>query len=67
MDDADNLYGNSYELISNKAFENGVLAPFHVNGRLSAYARASFSLLSDVDIDEAVRTLAEAVRDVQSG
>ena len=53
--------GDSFDLIRNKAFENGVLAlpgaVFLPDGRKTAYVRASFSLLSEKDVNEALRRL----------
>jgi len=53
--------GDSLDLIRNKAFENGVLAlpgtVFLPDGRKTAYVRASFSLLSEDDVNEALRRL----------
>ena len=53
--------GDSLDLIRNKAFENGVLAlPGTVllpDGRKTAYVRASFSLLPEEDVNEALRRL----------
>ena len=57
------------ELIRTKAFNNGVLAlpgtSFFANGGRSAYVRASFSVLNDEDTDEALRRLAEVVREAR--
>jgi len=53
--------GDSLDLIRNKAFENGVLAlpgtVFLPDGRKTAYVRASFSLLSEEDMNEGLRRL----------
>ncbi|KAF9648720.1 PLP-dependent transferase [Thelephora ganbajun] len=53
--------GDSFDLVRNKAFENGVLAlpgtVFLPDGRRTAYVRASFSLLSEEDVNEALRRL----------
>ena len=53
--------GDSLDLIRKKAFENGVLAlpgtVFLPDGRKTAYVRASFSLLSEDDVNEALRRL----------
>lgn len=58
--------GDSSELILNDAFNNGVVAlpgtSFFADGRVSAYVRASFSLLNDEDTDEALKRLAQVVR-----
>lgn len=53
--------GDSFDLIRSKAFKNGVLAlpgaVFLPDGRKTAYVRASFSLLSEEDVNEALRRL----------
>lgn len=58
--------GDSEALISTKALENGVLAlpgtVFLPNGDRTAYVRASFSLLEEEKVDEALRRLAEVIR-----
>jgi len=58
--------GDSKELIQNKAFEAGVLAlpgtVFFAGGRRTAFVRASFSLLNEDDVDEALRRLAGVIR-----
>jgi len=68
-DDLNATEGDSAELIRSKAFDNGVLAlpgtSFFANGRRSAYVRASFSVLNDEDTDEALRRLAEVVREAR--
>jgi tryptophan aminotransferase len=38
---------------------------FLPNGRKTAYVRASFSLLSETDVDEAVRRLKEVILEVR--
>jgi hypothetical protein len=57
--------GDSESIIRNNALEKGVLAlpgtVFLPNGRKTAYVRASFSLLSEADVDEAVRRLKEVI------
>ncbi|KIJ51492.1 hypothetical protein M422DRAFT_224146 [Sphaerobolus stellatus SS14] len=62
--------GDSEELIRTKALENGVLAlpgtAFIPNDRKTAYVRASFSLLEEKDVNEALRRLAEVVKQAQS-
>ncbi|CAL1717225.1 unnamed protein product [Somion occarium] len=61
--------GDSEALITTKAFENGVLAlpgtAFLPNGRKTAYVRASFSLLSESQVDEALRRLREVILEAQ--
>jgi tryptophan aminotransferase len=63
--------GNSEDLIRKKAIEAGVLAlpgtSFFVSGKPTPYVRASFSLLPEKDVDEALRRLAEIVRLAQQG
>ena len=53
--------GDSFDLVRNKAFENGVLAlpgtVFLPDGRKTAYVRAAFSLLPEEDVNEALRRL----------
>jgi tryptophan aminotransferase len=53
--------GDSKELIETKAYEGGVLAlpgtVFLPNGRKTAYVRASFSLLPEEQVNEALRRL----------
>ncbi|KDQ52638.1 hypothetical protein JAAARDRAFT_39888 [Jaapia argillacea MUCL 33604] len=62
--------GDSEAIIKTKAFEKGVLAlpgtVFLPNGRKTAYVRASFSLLEEGDVDEAVRRLREAILEARS-
>ncbi|QRV87154.1 aminotransferase class I and II protein [Ceratobasidium sp. AG-Ba] len=58
---------DSYHLIRTKALAKGVLAvpgaAFYPSGRKSAYVRASFSLVDKQDADEALRRLAEVVKE----
>ena len=53
--------GDSARVIQTKAFEGGVLAlpgtVFLPNGARSAYVRASFSLLEEGQVNEALRRL----------
>jgi len=53
--------GDSLDLVQNKAFKNGVLglpgAIFLPDGRKTAYVRASFSLLSEEEMNEGLRRL----------
>ncbi|KAF7972431.1 hypothetical protein HWV62_18000 [Athelia sp. TMB] len=62
---------DSAEIIRIHALEKGVLAlpgtAFLPNGRKTAYVRASFSLLGDADIDEALRRLASVVAEARGG
>jgi len=57
--------GDSENIIRTKALENGVLAlpgtVFLPNGRKTAYVRASFSLLGEDDVNEALRRLKEVI------
>ncbi|KAG6906677.1 hypothetical protein DXG01_012657 [Tephrocybe rancida] len=57
----------SQAFISEKAVRQGILAlpgtTFLPNGRKSAYVRASFSLLGEQDVDEALRRLAKVILD----
>jgi len=61
--------GDSEALVRTKAFENGVLALpgtiFLPNGKKTAYVRASFSLLEEDQVNEALRRLAEVLRNGQ--
>jgi aspartate/methionine/tyrosine aminotransferase len=60
--------GDSEALIRTKALENGVLAlpgsVFLPNGGKTAYVRASFSLLEEEQVNEALRRLAEVIQKV---
>jgi len=66
-DDTDD--GDSESIIRKNALEKGVLAlpgtVFLPNGRKTAYVRASFSLLSENDAEEAVRRLKEVILDAR--
>jgi tryptophan aminotransferase len=57
--------GDSAELIQTKAYEGGVLAlpgtVFYPNGAKTAYVRASFSLLNEEDVNEALRRLRNVI------
>nr|GAT43361.1 PLP-dependent transferase [Mycena chlorophos] len=59
--------GDSAALVRTRAFERGVLAlpgtVFLPDGRKTGYVRAAFSLLGPEDVDEALKRLAQAVRD----
>ena len=63
--------GDSEALIREKAIEAGVLAlpgtSFFISGKPTPYVRASFSLLPEKDVDEALRRLAKIVRLAQQG
>lgn len=69
VDDPQSSEGDSFDLISNKAFDRGVLALPGTScfplGRRSAHVRAAFSVLNDDDTDEALRRLAEVVREIR--
>ena len=58
--------GDSSDLVRTKAYENGVLAlpgtVFLPNGRKTAFVRASFSLLEESDVREALKRLKEVVK-----
>ncbi|KAK7027257.1 hypothetical protein VNI00_015346 [Paramarasmius palmivorus] len=60
---------DSESAIRTKAFENGVLAlpgtVFLPRGGKTAYVRASFSLISPEEVEEAVKRLAKTVREVR--
>lgn len=62
--------GDSQAVIRDKAVERGVLAlpgtVFLPNGRKTAYVRASFSLLDEVDVDEALNRLGKVVQDARA-
>lgn len=62
---------DSQELVRTKAYENGVLAlpgtVFFPNGARTSYVRASFSLLEEHDVDEALRRLGETIRKERGG
>jgi len=57
--------GDSESIIRKNALEKGVLAlpgtVFLPNGRKTAYVRASFSLLNESDVEEAVKRLKEVI------
>ncbi|KAJ6512618.1 PLP-dependent transferase [Mycena sanguinolenta] len=61
---------DSGRVVRTKAFERGVLAlpgsVFLPNERASAYVRASFSLLSAEEIDEALRRLRDTILDAKA-
>lgn len=62
--------GDSATIIRTHALEKGVLAlpgtAFLPNGRKTAYVRASFSVLGDADIDEALRRLGSVVAEAKA-
>ena len=59
--------GDSEAIIQTNALERGVLAlpgtVFLLNGRKTLYVRASFSLLSEDRVEEAVKRLRQAILD----
>ncbi|KDQ13584.1 hypothetical protein BOTBODRAFT_33591 [Botryobasidium botryosum FD-172 SS1] len=59
--------GDSNHLIQTKALERGVLAlpgsAFFPNGRMTAYVRVAFSVLTEEQADVGMRRLAEVVRE----
>ncbi|KAI0058407.1 PLP-dependent transferase [Artomyces pyxidatus] len=61
LNDDTSVEGDSAHLIQTKAYENGVLAlpgtVFLPNGASTAYVRASFSLLEEDEVNEALRRL----------
>jgi len=61
--------GDSESVIRTQAFERGVLVlpgtVFLPNGRKTAYVRASFSLLGEEDVDEALKRLRATVLDAR--
>ncbi|KAI0925700.1 hypothetical protein AcV5_008368 [Taiwanofungus camphoratus] len=61
--------GDSESLIRTKAYERGVLAlpgtVFLPNGGKTAYVRASFSLLTEGDVEKAVKRLREVILEVR--
>lgn len=63
--------GDSESIIRNNAVERGVLAlpgtVFLPNGRKTAYVRASFSLLTPEEVDEAVKRLRDVILDARAG
>ena len=61
--------GDSESVIRTRAFERGVLAlpgtVFLPNGRKTAYVRASFSLLAEDQVEEAVKRLRDTLLEVR--
>lgn len=62
--------GDSAAIVRTQAFERGVLAlpgtVFLPNGRTTAYVRASFSLLTAEEVDEAVKRLRDTILEVRA-
>ncbi|KAI0359804.1 PLP-dependent transferase [Trametes cingulata] len=62
--------GDSEAVIRTKALEKGVLAlpgtVFHPGGRRTAYVRASFSLLPEAQVEEALRRLRDVILEARS-
>lgn len=61
--------GDSEDVITKRAFKQKILAlpgtSFFPSGRKTAYVRATFSVLPEEHFDEAVRRIAEIVREVR--
>lgn len=61
--------GDSADIIREKAVERGVLAlpgtVFLPNGRKTAYVRASFSLLTPEEVEEAIKRLRDVILDAR--
>jgi len=70
LSDDPTVEGDSQALIADKAVERGVLAlpgtVFLPNGRKTPYVRASFSLLGEEEVDEALSRLAKVIADARS-
>ncbi|KAG6901426.1 hypothetical protein C0995_012137 [Termitomyces sp. Mi166 len=68
--DDPSVEGDSQALIAEKAVKDGVLAlpgtAFLPNDRKTAYVRASFSLLAEEDVGEALRRLSKVVKDART-
>ena len=62
--------GDSASIIREKAVQRGVLAlpgtVFLPNGRKTAYVRASFSLLPEEDVEEAIKRLRDVILDARN-
>ena len=62
--------GDSESVIRTKAYERGVLAlpgtVFLPRGGKTAYVRASFSLLGEEDVEEAVKRLRETILEART-
>jgi tryptophan aminotransferase len=69
LDPTSSTGGDSELVIRTKALERGVLAlpgtVFLPSGHTSAYVRASFSINSEEEIEEALRRLAQVVLDAR--
>lgn len=65
----DGVEGDSADIIREKAVERGVLAlpgtVFLPNGRKTAYVRASFSLLTPEEVEEAIKRLRDVILDAR--
>lgn len=61
--------GDSQDVIARRAFKQKILAlpgtSFYPSGKKTAYVRAAFSVLAEEHFDEAVRRLAEVVKEVR--
>jgi tryptophan aminotransferase len=67
--DGDAWEGDSQSIIRKYAFERGVLAlpgtVFLPNGGTTTYVRASFSVIEEDKVDEALRRLRQAILDAR--
>lgn len=65
-----NIEGDSASVIRVKAVERGVLAlpgtVFLPDGRTTAYVRASFSLIGEEEVEEAVKRIKHVILDAQA-
>ncbi|KAF5374493.1 hypothetical protein D9615_009117 [Tricholomella constricta] len=70
LGDDPSVEGDSQAVIRDKAVERGVLAlpgtVFLPNGRKTPYVRASFSLLDDAEVEEAVNRLGKVIQDARA-
>ncbi|KAG5335332.1 hypothetical protein C0989_001418 [Termitomyces sp. Mn162] len=70
LTDDPSVEGDSQALIAEKAVKSGVLAlpgtAFLPNDRKTAYVRAAFSLLSEEDVNEALRRLSKVIKDART-
>jgi len=69
--DGENSEGDSESIIRTKAYEHGVLAlpgtVFLPRGGKTAYVRASFSLLTEEEVEEALKRLKETILEAREG
>ncbi|KNZ77518.1 Kynurenine/alpha-aminoadipate aminotransferase, mitochondrial [Termitomyces sp. J132] len=70
LTDDPSVEGDSQALIAEKAVKSGVLAlpgtAFLPNDRKTAHVRAAFSLLSEEDVNEALRRLSKVIKDART-